>query len=198
MSGHLEPAGYAELLEQLKARVRTSQVRAARAVTSELLQLYWSVGRDILDRQEQAGWGSRVIDRLATDLRAEFPDQRGWSRCNLHHMRSLAAAWPNMAVVPQAVGQLPWGHVHKRGPARQAQHPSGAGLVRRGRGRVRVVPGCAGSPGRGQAGRAGRAGAVEFRGCAADAGLRVGAAAGARPVRVRPPGAVRAGRGARA
>ncbi len=105
------PAGYAELLEQLKARVRTSQVRAARAASSELLQLYWSVGRDILDRQEQAGWGSRVIDRLAQDLRAEFPDQRGWSRSNLHYMRSLAAAWPDTEVVPQAVGQLPWGHV---------------------------------------------------------------------------------------
>jgi len=52
-----EPAGYAELLEQLKARVRASQVRAARAANGELLRLYWSVGRDILDRQEQAGWG---------------------------------------------------------------------------------------------------------------------------------------------
>ena len=106
-----EPAGYAELLEQLKARVRNSQVRAARAANSELLELYWSVGRDILDRQEQAGWGSRVIDRLATDLREEFPDQRGWSRSNLHYMRALAAAWPDAEVVPRAVGQLPWGHV---------------------------------------------------------------------------------------
>ena len=68
-----EPTGYAELLEQLKARVRASQVRAARAANSELLALYWSVGRDILDRQEQAGWGTRVIDRLAADLREEFP-----------------------------------------------------------------------------------------------------------------------------
>jgi predicted nuclease of restriction endonuclease-like (RecB) superfamily len=65
----------------------------------------------ILDRQEQGGWGSRVIDRLAQDLRAAFPDQRGWSRSNLHYMRSLAAAWPDTEVVPQAVGQLPWGHV---------------------------------------------------------------------------------------
>ena len=69
-----EPTGYAELSEQLKARVRTSQVQAARAANSELLALYWSVGRDILDRQEQAGWGSRVIDRLAADLREEFPE----------------------------------------------------------------------------------------------------------------------------
>jgi len=72
-----EPSGYAELLEQLKARVRASRVRAARAANNELLALYWSVGRDILDRQEQAGWASRVIDRLATDLREEFPGRVG-------------------------------------------------------------------------------------------------------------------------
>ncbi len=60
----------------------------------------------------QAGWGGRVIDRLAQDLRAEFPDQRGWSRRNLHYMRSFAGAWPTAeSFVPQAVAQLPWGHV---------------------------------------------------------------------------------------
>lgn len=69
----LEPAGYAELLEALKQRVRTAQVRAARAANSELLSLYWSIGRDILDRQQHAGWGAKIIDRLATGLRATFP-----------------------------------------------------------------------------------------------------------------------------
>ncbi len=106
------PAGYAELLEQLKVRVRSTQVRAARAANTELLGLYWSVGRDILDRQDQAGWGTGVVSRLAADLRLEFPDQRGWSRRNLLYMRAFAEAWPDLAgVVPQAVAQLPWGHV---------------------------------------------------------------------------------------
>ena len=106
------PAGYAELLEQLKARVRSTQVRAARAANTEVLRLYWSIGRDILDRQDSAGWGARVVDRLAGDLRAEFPDQRGWSRRNLQYMREFAAAWPDLGeFVPQAVAQLPWGHV---------------------------------------------------------------------------------------
>ena len=108
----LEPSGYAQLLEALKERVRTTQVRAARAANTELLRLYHSIGRDILERQEHAGWGGKVIDRLAKDLRAAFPDQSGWSRSNLHYMRSFAAAWPvEDAFVPQAVGQLPWGHV---------------------------------------------------------------------------------------
>jgi len=110
--GDVVPAGYGELLEQLKARVRSSQVRAARAANSEVLALYWSVGRDILDRQDRLGWGGKVIDRLAGDLRAAFPDQRGWSRRNLQYMRAFAAAWPDRAdFVHQAGAQLPWRHV---------------------------------------------------------------------------------------
>lgn len=73
---------------------RARAARAARAVNVELLRLYWSIGRDILDRQEQSGWGSRVIDRLAVDLRQAFPDIRGFSVRNLHYMRAVAAAWP--------------------------------------------------------------------------------------------------------
>ena len=110
--GDVVPVGYGELLEQLKARVRSAQVRAARAANSEVLALYWSVGRDILDRQDRSGWGGKVIDRLARDLRTAFPDQRGWSRRNLLYMRAFAESWPDLAgVVPQAVAQLPWGHV---------------------------------------------------------------------------------------
>ncbi|WP_438822145.1 PDDEXK nuclease domain-containing protein [Kineococcus terrestris] len=106
------PTGYTELVEALKERVRTSRVRAARAANTELLRLYWSIGHDILERQRRYGWGSKVIDRLAGDLRAAFPDHRGFSRRNLHYMRALAAAWPTEAdFVPQPVAQLPWGHV---------------------------------------------------------------------------------------
>jgi predicted nuclease of restriction endonuclease-like (RecB) superfamily len=104
--------GYAELLEQLKARVRSTQVRAARAANTEVLGLYWSIGRDILDRQDTAGWGTGVVEQLAADLRLEFPDQRGWSRRNLLYMRAFAEAWPDLEKdVPQPVAQLPWGHV---------------------------------------------------------------------------------------
>ncbi|RBY83556.1 DUF1016 domain-containing protein [Geodermatophilus sp. TF02-6] len=105
------PEDYAALLEQLKQQVRTARLRARRSVNTELLSLYWTIGRTILDRQQQQGWGAKVIDRLAADLRAEFPDMTGLSRSNLHYMRALAEAWPEAQVVPQAVGQLPWGHV---------------------------------------------------------------------------------------
>ncbi|MBW0253992.1 hypothetical protein J5O08_07975 [Cellulomonas sp. PS-H5] len=75
------------------------------------MRLYWSIGHDILDRQEVRGWGSRVVERLAADLEREFPEQRGWSRANLFYMRRAAKAWPTEPDVQQAVGRLPWGHV---------------------------------------------------------------------------------------
>ncbi|WP_432524466.1 PDDEXK nuclease domain-containing protein [Kineococcus sp. SYSU DK006] len=108
----LEPAGYAELLETLKERVRTTQVRAAHAANTELLRLYWSIGRDILDRQERAGWGAKVVDRLATDLRAAFPRLRGFSVRNLHYMRAVTAAWPTEADFLQSPSAgLTWSHI---------------------------------------------------------------------------------------
>lgn len=107
------PAGYSELLAELKARVRATQFRAARAANTEVLRLYWSIGRDILDRQETAGWGSKVVSQLAADLQREFPDQRGWSRSNLLYMRRAAEVWPSeQEFVQQVAGRLPWTHVH--------------------------------------------------------------------------------------
>ncbi|WP_282949064.1 PDDEXK nuclease domain-containing protein [Cellulomonas endometrii] len=108
----VEPAGYGDLLEQLKARVRSAQLRAVRAANTEVLRLYWSIGSDILERQRTAGWGGKVVDRLAADLRREFPEMRGWSRSNLMYMRRAAAVWPSEPeFVQQPVGRLPWGHV---------------------------------------------------------------------------------------
>ncbi len=80
-------------------------------VNNELLQMYWRVGDAILTRQQTEKWGGGVVERLAADLREAFPDMRGFSRSNLFHMRSFAAAWDQTAIVQQPVGQLPWGHV---------------------------------------------------------------------------------------
>ena len=107
----LLPDGYPDLLAQVKADVVATRQRAMRVANGELIGLYWRIGRLILDRQAVQGWGTRVIDRLAADLRDGLGDQRGWSRSNLFSMRSLAAAWPDPAIVQQAVGRLPWGQV---------------------------------------------------------------------------------------
>jgi predicted nuclease of restriction endonuclease-like (RecB) superfamily len=106
----LLPEGYAELLSQLKERIRAAQFRASLAVNREMVLLYWQIGRDILHRQEREGWGAKVIDRLAFDLHRAFPDMTGFSPRNLKYMRAFAAAWPDEAIVQQLVAQIPWGH----------------------------------------------------------------------------------------
>jgi predicted nuclease of restriction endonuclease-like (RecB) superfamily len=101
---------YEGLLQSLKDRIRSAQVRAAVSVNAELVLLYWGIGRDILNRQNQEGWGAKVIDRLATDLRRAFPGMRGLSARNLKYMRAFAEAWPEESIVQQVVAQIPWGH----------------------------------------------------------------------------------------
>ena len=104
------PEGYTDWLVDLKSRIHNAQQHAALAVNRELLQLYWHIGRDILARQAEQGWGAKVIERLAHDLRTAFPEMKGFSRANLMYMRAFAEAWQNEEFVQQAVGQLPWGH----------------------------------------------------------------------------------------
>ena len=107
------PAGYPVFLAEIKARIVGARTRAVLAVNSELIRLYWEIGHEILDREQREGWGSGVINRLASDLRREFPGITGFSRSNLHYMRSFAEAWPleggSQEIVQQPVGQLPWG-----------------------------------------------------------------------------------------
>lgn len=104
------PEGYADWLADLKGRIHNAQQGATLAVNRELVLLYWQIGRDILARQAAQGWGAKVIDRLAQDLRTAFPDMKGFSRANLMYMRAFAEAWPDVEIVQQAVGRLPWGH----------------------------------------------------------------------------------------
>jgi len=80
------------------------------AVIQGLLKLYWQIGNDILQRQQQQGWGSKVIDQLAKDLRVAFPELKGFSARNLKYMRAFAEAWREPEFVQQPVAQLPWGH----------------------------------------------------------------------------------------
>ncbi len=104
------PQGYAEWLAELKSRIHSAQQRATLAVNRELVLLYWQIGRDILARQVDQGWGAKVIDRLARDLRAAFPDMKGFSPRNLKYMRAFADAWPDAEFVQAVLAQLPWYH----------------------------------------------------------------------------------------
>lgn len=104
------PVDYAAWLADLKGRIHSAQQRATLAVNRELVVLYWQIGQDIIARQTREGWGAKVIDRLAHDLRTAFPDMKGFSPRNLKYMRAFAEAWPDAEFVQEVLAQLPWYH----------------------------------------------------------------------------------------
>lgn len=109
----LSNKAYQQWLGDIKQTIQNAQQRAALTVNRQLLQLYWQIGVSILQQQAAQGWGAKVIEQVAKDLKRDFPHLKGFSRANLMYMRSFAEAWPDFEqdeIVQQAVGQLPWGH----------------------------------------------------------------------------------------
>ena len=80
---------YAAFLTEVKGRIHSARLQAGRAVNRDLVLLYWDIGRGIVEKQKMAGWGDSVVERLAADLRAEFPDMRGFSSANVWRMRQF-------------------------------------------------------------------------------------------------------------
>jgi predicted nuclease of restriction endonuclease-like (RecB) superfamily len=105
----LLPPNYASVLAELSGRVRSAQAKAATSVNRELIALYLHIGRRLAE--QSAKWGERVVEKLASDLRREFPGMSGFSRTNLFYMRQVHLAWAGAdKSVQQLVGQMPWGH----------------------------------------------------------------------------------------
>ena len=110
MSSPLIPQNYDVVLQSLKHNVRKAQLRAMLSVNQELIFLYWQIGSEILERQRSEGWGTKVVERLAKDLKLEFSDVKGFSRSNLLYMRSFAEAYQDGEIVQRNVGLIPWRH----------------------------------------------------------------------------------------
>ncbi|MDJ0466685.1 DUF1016 N-terminal domain-containing protein [Streptomyces sp. H27-C3] len=89
------PPGFCQMVDDLKSIVRGAHMRAQLKVNTEMLQMYWEIGRTILTRQRSEKWGTKVIDRISAELRTEFPNQRGFSRSNLKYMQQMARPWPD-------------------------------------------------------------------------------------------------------
>ena len=104
------PEDYHHFFEELKERICNAQVRAALAINRELILLYWQIGADILNRQQQQKWGAKVIDNLAADLRKAFPEMKGFSSRNLKYMRSFAETYPDFEFVQEVLAQITWYH----------------------------------------------------------------------------------------
>jgi hypothetical protein len=101
------PKSYTSVLGEIKERIRIERLRVVMAANATMVTLYWDIGRVILERQSQQGWGAKIIDRLSADLRESFPDMQGLSPRNLKYMRAFAAAWPQKEIVQQVVAQIP-------------------------------------------------------------------------------------------
>lgn len=103
MTPALSTPDYAAFLAELKARIAAARLKAGRAVNRELILLYWDIGRGIVEKQQAAGWGDAVVERLAADPRAEFSDLRGFSSFNLWRMRQLYIEYSSPEFLAQAV-----------------------------------------------------------------------------------------------
>ncbi|MFP3182699.1 MAG: PDDEXK nuclease domain-containing protein [Paraburkholderia sp.] len=109
-AAEIDAQSYSAFVGDLKRKIAEARHRASLSVNREMILLYWSIGHDILARQEHEGWGTKVVDRLADDLRRAFPEMTGLSARNLKYMRAFAEAWPDAEIVQRVVAQLPWGH----------------------------------------------------------------------------------------
>lgn len=102
---------YKDWLNEVKQKIKSAQLRATLSVNSVLLELYWDIGKDVIDKQKNTNWGSGFIEQFATDLRKSFPDIKGFSKRNVYAMRQLYLFYSKQfEFVPQAVAQIPWGH----------------------------------------------------------------------------------------
>ncbi len=100
---------YGKFLGELKHRISTARIVASRSVNSELVLLYWDIGRGIMERQERLGWGGSVVERLSKDLKTAFPDLRGFAPRSLWNMRRVYAAYAGPQILPQVVAELAGG-----------------------------------------------------------------------------------------
>ncbi len=113
--GEASTVEYTKFITSLKAKIRSSQIKAVVSVNSELIKLYWEIGKEIVEKQEQGGWGSKVLEKAAKELQNEFPGIEGFSRANIFRMKAFFMAYEKVA---QAVRQfeslpvfgIPWGH----------------------------------------------------------------------------------------
>ena len=117
MSEIIESNNYLQTLEDIKKRVKSAQLKAHFAVNKEMLILYFQIGSTILERQNKEKWGAKVIEKLAEDLRSEFPQMKGFSKRNLEFMQQFALSYKNL--IPQQpvseiplspIFNIPWGH----------------------------------------------------------------------------------------
>ena len=99
---------YMQFIEEIKTQIQTRRLSVVLNANSSMICLYWTIGKAILDKQQAEGWGAKVIDRMAKDLKEAFPEMTGFSPRNIKYMRKFAECWLDYELVQQVVAQIPW------------------------------------------------------------------------------------------
>ena len=97
-------------ISELKLKIRSSQIKAAVAVNSTLINFYWELGKMITEKQHQSSWGDKLLEQVSSDLREEFPDIQGLSTSNLKYCQRFYTFYNDFEIGQQPVDQLPWSH----------------------------------------------------------------------------------------
>ena len=100
------PEGYEYWQKSIVSRIQNAKLQVSFHVNADLLSLYWSIGSDILEKQQTLGWGAQVIDKLSQDLSLAFPEDRGYSVRNLKYMRAFAEAYPDYQQERRSLGRM--------------------------------------------------------------------------------------------
>ena len=99
---------YLKFIEEVKAEIQRQRISVVLNANYSMICLYWNIGRAILKKQEEEGWGAKVIDRMAKDIKGAFPEMSGFSPRNIKYMRKFAESWPDFEIVQRVVAQIPW------------------------------------------------------------------------------------------
>ena len=97
-----------KFIEEVKSEIQKKRISVVLNANSSMICLYWDIGRGILKKQEEEGWGAKIIDRIAKDLKDAFPEMSGFSPRNIKYMRKFAESWPDFEIVQRVVAQIPW------------------------------------------------------------------------------------------
>lgn len=99
---------YLKFIEEVKSEIQKQRISVVLNANSSVICLYWNIGRSVLKKQEEEGWGAKIIDRMAKDLKDAFPEMSGFSPRNIKYMRKFAESWPDFEIVQRVVAQIPW------------------------------------------------------------------------------------------
>lgn len=99
---------YLRFIEEIKTEIRQQRISVVLNANASMICLYWNIGQAILQKQADEGWGAKIIDRIAADIKTAFPEMSGFSPRNIKYMRRFAQCWPNFDLVQQVVAQIPW------------------------------------------------------------------------------------------